>query len=145
MAEGAAGADEVRRGEGVERHLPANEPFSQWAHDPALLATEAGDRLETQEVLVEKLETIKLANLIPPIRFESGDKEVLTIEGNGRTDAEIWYQTVPGQPRTYTSARKLRYWIREGTFDGEGFNQLDVQQLSPRLKLPGTRLPGSRR
>ena len=25
MAEGAAGADEVRRGEGVERHLPANE------------------------------------------------------------------------------------------------------------------------
>jgi hypothetical protein len=78
------------------------------------------------------------------VRYSS-DKEVLTIEGNGRTDAEIWYQTVPGQPRTYTSARKLRYWIREGTFDGEDFNILDLQQLSPRLKLPSTRLPGARR
>jgi len=76
IAEGAVGADEVRRGEGVERHLPANEPFSRWAHDPALLATEAGDRLETQEVVVEKLETIKLANLIPPIRFESGVADI---------------------------------------------------------------------
>jgi hypothetical protein len=72
------------------------------------------------------------------VRYTS-DKEVLTIEGNGRTDAEIWYQSVPGQPRTYTSARKLRYWIREGEFDGEDFNILDLQQLSPRLKLPGGR------
>jgi hypothetical protein len=72
------------------------------------------------------------------VRYTS-DKEVLTIEGNGRTDAEIWYQSVPGQPRTYTSARKLRYWIREGEFDGEDFNILDLQQLSPRLKLPGRR------
>jgi hypothetical protein len=72
------------------------------------------------------------------VRYTS-DKEVLTIEGNGRQDAEIWYQSVPGQPRTYTSARKLRYWIREGEFDGEDFNILDLQQLSPRLRLPGSR------
>jgi hypothetical protein len=72
------------------------------------------------------------------VRYTS-DKEVLTIEGSGRTDAEIWYQSLPGQPRTYTSARKLRYWIREGEFDGEDFNVLDLQQLSPRLKLPGRR------
>ena len=72
------------------------------------------------------------------VRYTS-DKEVLTIEGNGRVDAEIWYQSVPGQPRTYTSARKLRYWLREGSFDGEDFNILDLQQLSPRLRLPGSR------
>jgi hypothetical protein len=68
------------------------------------------------------------------VRYTS-DKEVLTIEGNGRTDAEIWYQSVPGQPRTYTSARKLRYWIRDGSFDGEDFNVLDLQQIGKGLKL----------
>jgi hypothetical protein len=88
-----------------------------------------------ENVIVEgRTFTVRAAS----VRYTS-DKEVLTIEGNGRTDAEIWYQSVPGQPRTYTSARKLRYWLREGTFEGEDFNVLDLQQLSPRLKLPGRR------
>ena len=31
-----------------------------------------GDRLETREVVGEKLETVKLTDVVPPIRFESG-------------------------------------------------------------------------
>lgn len=63
-------------GEAVERHLSGDEPVTEWAHDPALLATEAGDRLETREVLAEDVETIKLTGLVPPIRFESGVADI---------------------------------------------------------------------
>src|SRR6185503_7849687 len=33
---------------------------------------ERGDRLETQQVLTEKVETVKLRNVVPPIHFEWG-------------------------------------------------------------------------
>ena len=59
-------------GEPVERHLSDERPPTQWSHDPALLENEAGDRLETREVVGEKLETVKLTDVVPPIRFESG-------------------------------------------------------------------------
>ncbi|NIW23520.1 MAG: OmpA family protein [Gammaproteobacteria bacterium] len=59
-------------GEAVERHLSGDEPITEWVHDPAYLDTEQGDAIETREVEAEELETIKLANLVPPIRFESG-------------------------------------------------------------------------
>jgi hypothetical protein len=68
----------------------------------------------------------------------TSDKEVLTVEGDGRSDAQIWYQAAPGQPRSYTSARKFRYWLRDGTFDGEDFSVLDLQQLG-NLKFGGAR------
>jgi hypothetical protein len=88
--------------------------------------------MEASDALIEgRTFTIRAAK----VRY-AGDKEVLTIEGNGRTDAEIWHQSVPGEPRTYTSARKLRYWLRDGTFDGEDFNTFDLQQIGPRVKLP---------
>ena len=67
----AAGAQEA-----VERHLPSDGPFLQWAQDPELLASEAGDRLEQREVLAEQVETVKLKNVVPPIRFESGVAEI---------------------------------------------------------------------
>src|SRR5690348_10661884 len=58
--------------EAVERHLPTEPVATPWARDPKLLETEAGDRLEVKEVTGEALETVKLTNVIPPIRFESG-------------------------------------------------------------------------
>ena len=63
---------EPPRGEAVERHLTPDAEPMQWVHDPDYVATEQGDALETREVEVEELETIKLANLVEPIRFESG-------------------------------------------------------------------------
>jgi flagellar motor protein MotB len=69
-------AGEPPRGEGVERHLPADLDFRQWVQDPGELDTEAGDRLETREVLAEEVETVKLTDLVPPVRFESGVADI---------------------------------------------------------------------
>ena len=56
----------------VERQLPMEQPFAPWARDPEQIRTEAGDRLEQQQVLIESFETVKLKNVIPPIHFGSG-------------------------------------------------------------------------
>src|SRR5512145_262396 len=63
--------DETRPGEQVERHLSDDQPL-QWSQDPNRLGSEQGDRLEVQQVAAEELETVKLKNVVPPIRFESG-------------------------------------------------------------------------
>ncbi len=64
--------DEAALGEPVERHLSDDQTFTRWAQDPAVLDSERGDRLEVRQVSGEKLETVKLRNVVPPIRFESG-------------------------------------------------------------------------
>ena len=65
-------ADNLPIGEAVERHLPGDEQFTQWSMDPDRLAIEAGDRLETREVVTAEVDTVKLDNVVPPIQFESG-------------------------------------------------------------------------
>jgi flagellar motor protein MotB len=67
---------EPSRGEAVERHLPGDRTFTQWALDPNAVNTTAGDRFEAREVAAEELETVKLTNLVPPIRFEVGVAEI---------------------------------------------------------------------
>jgi flagellar motor protein MotB len=79
LASTAADAQLLReplRGEAVERHLPGEIKPTQWAHDPNLLNVQAGDRFEVREVAAEELETVKLANLVPPIRFAVGIAEI---------------------------------------------------------------------
>jgi flagellar motor protein MotB len=79
LASPAADAQLLRdpsRGEAVERHLPGDRTFTQWVHDPNAVNTMAGDRLEQREVAAEGLTTVKLTNLVPPIRFEVGVAEV---------------------------------------------------------------------
>ena len=79
LALGAAHAQGVREtsfGEAAERHLSDDQTFGQWTQDPERLATQVGDRLETQAVLVDDVETIKLTGLVPPIRFESGVADI---------------------------------------------------------------------
>lgn len=68
----AANVEEEPIREAVERHLSLDNPFQQWVQDPDRVAAEEGDTLETRETLTDELETIKLTNLVPPIRFESG-------------------------------------------------------------------------
>ncbi len=67
---------EAQPGESVEKHLSSDQSFTEWVHDPSLLESESGDRLETQEVLAEQVETVKLTNLVPPVRFESGVADI---------------------------------------------------------------------
>ena len=72
----AQDVDEAPIGEAVERHLSEYEPFQQWVQDPDRIAAEEGDTLETREALVDGLETVKLSNLVAPIRFESGVADI---------------------------------------------------------------------
>lgn len=60
----------------AERHLPSDEPLTRWTQDPALLETETGDRLEEQVVVTEDVQIVKLANVVPPIRFASGVADI---------------------------------------------------------------------
>ena len=79
LAAPIAGAQEVvetRIGEAVERHLPSEPPLQEWSQDPERLRRQLGDRLERREVLAEHAETVKLRNIIPPIRFESGVADI---------------------------------------------------------------------
>ena len=73
---GAAPVDKNEPGEPVERHLSGDQAFTQWSLDPELLESERGDRLEVRQVVGEDLETVKLKNVVPPIRFESGVAEI---------------------------------------------------------------------
>src|SRR5262245_40269842 len=68
----AAPVDETTPAEQVERHLSTDQLFRQWSQDPSQLDTQRGDRLEVRQVPEEKLETVKLKNVVPPIHFESG-------------------------------------------------------------------------
>ena len=67
---------ETAPGEAVERHLPGDAPLHRWALDPQVLDTESGDRVEETEVPLEEVETVKLADVVPPIRFESGVADI---------------------------------------------------------------------
>jgi flagellar motor protein MotB len=63
---------ETKPAEQVERHLSSDQKFQLWSQDPKQLDSERGDRIETRQVTGEKLETVKLKNVVPPIHFESG-------------------------------------------------------------------------
>ena len=64
------------RGEAVERHLPPDHDLTPWLHDPAIFEEDTGDRLEMQPVVEPDVKTIKLDNLVPPIRFALGKAEI---------------------------------------------------------------------
>ena len=68
----AANVGEAPIGEAVERHLSSDEPLQQWVQDPERVEAQLGDTLAMREIITGDLETIKLSNLVPPIRFESG-------------------------------------------------------------------------
>ena len=73
---GHAGVEERVAGNATEKHISSDFEFSQWSMDTDRLAENAGDRLETREVLVAEPETIKLHDVVPPIHFESGVAQV---------------------------------------------------------------------
>ena len=79
-AEQETASPEVREsaplGEAVERQLPLYVDYQQWVQDPARYEQNLGDRVETQVEEQEQLKTIKLTNVVPPIRYQSGVSEI---------------------------------------------------------------------
>jgi flagellar motor protein MotB len=63
-------------GEAAEMHLPPDQAFTPWVHDPAIFAEEEGDLTELREVVEQDVKTIKLDNLVPPIHFGIGESEI---------------------------------------------------------------------
>ncbi|MDH5204376.1 MAG: OmpA family protein, partial [Hylemonella sp.] len=68
--------DSVGLGEAVEK-LPNQygEP-RLWQIDPTTLPATQGDRIEIQKVAEQKVRTIKLQNVVPPILFSSGEAKI---------------------------------------------------------------------
>jgi len=64
------------RAEAAEVHLPVDEPFTPWIHDPSIFDEDEGDRTEMRDVIEQDVKTIKLANLVPPIHFGLGEVEI---------------------------------------------------------------------
>ena len=52
-------------------------------------------------------------------------KDLLVMEGDGRTDAELYRQTAVGGQTGRASARKILYWPGTGRMDVDTFNSLD--------------------
>jgi flagellar motor protein MotB len=63
-------------GEAAEMHLPADQSFTSWIHDPAVFEEDEGDRTEMREVVEQEVETIKLENMVPPVHFDLGEAEI---------------------------------------------------------------------
>jgi flagellar motor protein MotB len=63
-------------GETVEKQLPLDVPSTLWGQDESAYPASKGDRIETQKVLENEVKTIKLHNVVPPIRYGSGDSEI---------------------------------------------------------------------
>ncbi len=69
--------DEAGIGEAVERHLGAG-PFTEWFQKAKRLDADAGDQMQKRAVVEDGLETVKLTDLVAPIRFQSGVAQIPT-------------------------------------------------------------------
>jgi len=72
----ADSVDTTPLSEPVERQLSGDQPIRIWSQDPGQLDSQRGDRLEVRKVPSEKVETVKLKNVVPPIRFASGVADI---------------------------------------------------------------------
>ncbi len=63
-------------GDSAEMHLPADQSFTPWIHDPAIFEQDEGDRTEIRSVVEPDVQTIKLDNLVPPIYFGLGEVQI---------------------------------------------------------------------
>jgi hypothetical protein len=70
-----------------------------------------------------------------PIVQYSSANEVLTIEGDGRAQAQIWMQQATGGPPTRYQGERLRYNLRTGAAETDRVSEIIVP-LPPNTKLP---------
>jgi flagellar motor protein MotB len=77
-AYGARDVDEKALSKAVERHLSGDQEVMEWTYDPDALEGLSGDRVETFEVGTVEPNTVKLTDVVRPIRFESGVADIPT-------------------------------------------------------------------
>lgn len=63
-------------GEATEKNLLPDEEFNTMVKDVSGYKEILGERTETQKVLEQKVKTVKLQNVVPPILFDSGDAKI---------------------------------------------------------------------
>ncbi|QWV92905.1 OmpA family protein [Geomonas oryzisoli] len=68
--------DAAGRGETTEGHLPKEATYTPWLLDPSVFAQDQGDRTEKRKVAEKDVKTVKLTDLVPPIRFRTGEAEI---------------------------------------------------------------------
>ena len=56
-------------------------------------------------------------------------KDLLVLEGTGRSDARLWRQTRPGIPPTQAAARKILYWRATNRVEVDDAKYLNLGQL----------------
>ncbi len=59
-------------GPNVEHELPTDQPPTIWARNPKAISQVQGDRIAKRAVVTRTMVTVKLKNVIPPIRYGSG-------------------------------------------------------------------------
>ncbi|WP_279342337.1 OmpA family protein [Geotalea sp. SG265] len=74
---GNAGTREAATsGEATEKHLPNDQALTPWLLDPSIFAEDQGDRTEKRLVPEKEVKTIKVMNVVPPIRFRTGRADI---------------------------------------------------------------------
>ena len=68
--------DAATCGETTEMRLQVDGAFTPWLLDPSVFAEDQGDRMEKRTVVEKDVKTIKLANVVPPIRFRKGEADI---------------------------------------------------------------------
>jgi hypothetical protein len=58
------------------------------------------------------------------------EKQLLTLQGDGRQDAELTRQTRIGGPQSHLKARKIMYWKLDNRVEVDDARMLDLQQLN---------------
>lgn len=76
-----------------------------------------------------------------PIVGYSSDKEMLTVEGDGRADAHLWMRDATGAEPLALKGQRFRYNIRTGWAGQEGVDRLQFT-LPQDFKLPSSPFTG---
>ncbi len=63
-------------GKATEMHLSTDLATTPWILDPAIFAEDQGDQVEVRQAVTEDVNTVKLADQVPPIRFPEGQTEI---------------------------------------------------------------------
>ena len=63
-------------------------------------------------------------------------KEQLIVEGDGRSQAELWYTPGQGKPEAYQQARKITFLQRTGSIEVDGATSIDLNNVGA-IKIPG--------
>jgi flagellar motor protein MotB len=105
-------------GETTEKHLSKDTPLTPWLLDPSVFAEDQGDRTEKRLVPHKEVKTIKVANLVPPIRFRSGEADITAqyvalLRGvlekmRGRTNVRLHF-VGHADPQNLSDALKAKY------------------------------------